>query len=172
MRLTNIIRDAYVRAAMQDVPQIDYDAQAHKIARAFIISKLSEFIPNREALNQLAHSGWLEKRTVDVPYGIGSCYCIAPSYDYVKRHPEVWAQLEELGRKANAQRKQRGELEQKLHAVAYSVTTRKALAAALPEFEKYLPADEPAAARNLPVVTNLIADFSKAGWPKSRGAQA
>ena len=44
--------------------------------------------------------------------------------------------------------------------------TRAALAAALPEFEKYLPADEPKALRSLPSMANVASEFVKAGWPK------
>jgi hypothetical protein len=38
----------------------------------------------------------------------------------------------------------------------------------LPEFEKYLPEDEAQAVRALPVVTNVVADFVKAGWPTKK----
>ena len=41
----------------------------------------------------------------------------------------------------------------------------------LPEFEKYLPADEQKALRSVPVVANLVADFTKAGWPKDKAAR-
>ena len=58
------------------------------------------------------------------------------------------------------------ELETKLMAAANSCTTRKALVELLPEFEKYLPADQAAACKTLPAVANIMADFVKAGWPK------
>ncbi len=172
MRLTNIIRDAYVRAAMQDVPKIDYDEQAHKIALEAIAGKLAEIVPDEKARAQLSAEGWLDKCSVELPGSFSSLYTVAPSYTFLRNKLDVWDKLLALSALKKKQDQQRLDLERKLHAVAHSVTTRKALAAALPEFEKYLPADEPAAARNLPVVTNLIADFSKAGWPKSRGAQA
>ena len=53
-------------------------------------------------------------------------------------------------------------------AAAMSCTTRKALANLLPEFEQYLPEDTPAAIRSLPAIANIVADFSKAGWPKDK----
>jgi hypothetical protein len=65
----------------------------------------------------------------------------------------------------------RDTLSAKLQAAANSVATRKALVELLPEFEKYLPADEGAACKTLPAVANLLADFSKAGWPKSATAK-
>ena len=64
----------------------------------------------------------------------------------------------------------RASLKSQLKSAAHSVTTRKALAALLPEFEKYLPADEAAACKTLPVVQNIVADFAKAGWPKGKKA--
>ena len=58
-------------------------------------------------------------------------------------------------------------LRKQLTAVIASCTTLKQAKKALPEFVKYLP-EEPGSAidRTLPVVGNLVADLSKAGWPK------
>ena len=78
------------------------------------------------------------------------------------------AEVDALKAEMDASNKARKALAEKLRAVAYSVTTRKALAAALPEFEKYLPPDDAAAIRTLPVVANVVADFVKAGWPKGK----
>jgi hypothetical protein len=79
--------------------------------------------------------------------------------------------VDELKIKRSLQEKARADLRSKLKSVAYSVSTRKALVAALPEFEKYLPADEAKAVRTLPVVQNVVADFVKAGWPARKGAK-
>lgn len=79
---------------------------------------------------------------------------------------EVKAVVEELEKQNDEQHDSRNNLETKLQAVAESCTTRKALLNALPEFEKYLPADDAAACRSLPVVANVVSDFMKAGWPK------
>jgi len=42
---------------------------------------------------------------------------------------------------------------------------------AIQEFENYLPEDEAKAARSLPVVTNVVADFVKAGWPTKKASK-
>lgn len=42
----------------------------------------------------------------------------------------------------------------------------KALRAAMPEFAKYLPEADKAPDRSLPVVANVVSEFTKAGWPK------
>lgn len=69
------------------------------------------------------------------------------------------------------QKARRDKLRSSLKSIASSTTTRKALAAALPEFEKYLPA-EAQTTRNLPVIANVVTDFMEAGWPKDKAAQA
>jgi len=71
-----------------------------------------------------------------------------------------------LANKSAEQERQRVALRDKLKRAAASFTTRKQLAEAMPEFEKYLPADEAAAIRSLPAVTNVVGDFQRAGWPK------
>ena len=81
MRLTQVHRDAFVRAAIQDVPRVDWDEQAARIAR-------------------------------------------------------------------------------------------EALAAMLPEFEKYLPSETPALDRTVPAVANVVTDFMRAGWPKGQAKPA
>jgi hypothetical protein len=74
----------------------------------------------------------------------------------------------ELSEKARATRQTISDLQDKLESVAKSCNTRKQLAELLPEFEKYLPADTPAAGRSVPAIANLVTDFTKAGWPKEK----
>lgn len=82
--------------------------------------------------------------------------------------PEALSKITVLGDEALAQKRRRKDLEAKLSAAAESCTTRKALADLLPEFAKYLPEDEAAACKTLPAVANIVADFTKAGWPKAK----
>jgi hypothetical protein len=77
---------------------------------------------------------------------------------------QVEAMLVELANQVE----KRKELRSKLQATADAVTTRKALIDLLPEFEKYLPADEAKAVATLPAVANVLSDFVKAGWPKNQ----
>lgn len=63
-------------------------------------------------------------------------------------------------------RDSRNDLRLKLEGCAAACTTLKLLKDMLPEFVKYMPADEPAACKTLPVVQNVVSDFVKAGWPK------
>jgi hypothetical protein len=167
MRLTNNIRDSFIRAVMHDLPSPEnFEAQAHKIyiddaieqmpaqLRPLVLDqKLGEFFNHRSVYSYNSPFS-----SVYVPTARGVDY--TPTATAKKK-------VDELNAKAKEHMAMKSALEEKLRGVAYGCTTRKALAAALPEFEKYLPADEPAACRSLPAVANLVADFTKAGWPKS-----
>ena len=160
MRLTNTLRDAFIRAVMQNVPSINYDAQVTKLVqddiRAQLPAKIREIADDQD-LRRYIHREtiWTASEFTNVVvYSDGS----ARLSDTAK------AELNALTVKARAQSSKRDSLKSRLHACAYGVSTRKALAEMLPEFERYLPADEPAAMRSLPVVANVINEFKAAGW--------
>jgi hypothetical protein len=172
MRLTNTIRESFVRAAMQDVPFVDYKQQAVRLVEAELDKAFSERF-NGVKRQDAAATGWLEQSGIHLPHPLGTIWTYAPSGNRGSALlNEIQKQLNELAEKSKRQNNQHDALRSKLLAVANSVTTRKALAAALPEFEKYLPADEPAAIRTLPVLTNVVAEFARAGWPKGKEAAA
>jgi hypothetical protein len=97
-----------------------------------------------------------------------SVYVFAPERtDYTIR--EVTAKkVAVLSEKAEAAQQTVYDLQNKLESVAKSCNTRKQLAELLPEFEKYLPADTPAASRSVPAIANLVTEFTKAGWPETK----
>lgn len=167
MKLTKTLREAFVRAAMNDVPQTDYDEQAQKLVNEAAQKLFTDTFPGADH-KALTDGGWLNQSWFGTPRGLRNCYAYAPDYCPQLHTPELTQKLTELSAAAMEQEKQRDELEEKLNAVAYSVTTREALAKALPEFEKYLPEAPDAVAKNLPAVANLVADFTKAGWPKGK----
>ena len=170
MRLTNLIRDAFITAAMQDVPKVDYQSEAHKIAVADSIESLPAQLRPLALDKNLSHyfnvrSHWF----CDSPFQSVSVFCERSGrFDLSVTAQKKIAALEKQER---AQKEERSQLRERLRAAAYSCTTRKALADLLPEFEKYLPAEEAKGNRSLPVIANLVADFTKAGWPKNK-AQA
>ena len=166
MKLTNYIRDAFITAAMQDVPRVDYSEQARAVANKAIKDAFEKDFPGLD-FEKTKQSGWLPNIGIKMPNALMNLYGPAKSWDMLEKMPKVWEKLTELSRKHGDQAQARGELERKLRAVAYSCSTRKALAEALPEFTDYLPADEAKAIRSLPVVANVVTDFVKAGWPKS-----
>lgn len=166
MRLTNTIRDAFVRAAMNDVPSVDYDEIAAKKVQDYAYQHLPPEI--KKVYDKPALRTYLEKTHTRLPSPLWDAHVVTAdtSYWWPEAVPTLWAELEALAEQKTAQEDTRCGLEAKLRAVAYSATTRKALEAALPEFAQYLPA-KAAAPKNLPAVANVVADFAKAGWPKN-----
>lgn len=167
MRLTNAMRSAFVRSAMNDVPMIDYE---ERIA-ALMTDAAVELLP--APLKKI----WIESpelreyfHKVHVSVSCGGLYCSVWVPAIPAHEAEIEAAAVDLSNLADKQNEQRVALRRKLEACAASVSTRKALAALLPEFEKYLPQDDTAACRTLPAVANVVADFVKAGWPKERQA--
>ena len=161
MKLSKLLRQSFVRAAMDDVPKINYDAEIRKVALAGAVKSMPSDL--RRAYEK--HPDWFTNDGQHIP-GFGYMYLPTASE---KKLPE--ATLEEIKRLVQLKDEQTHRLDQlriKLRGIADSCTTRKALVEALPEFEKYLPADAPTACRMLPVVANVVADFVAAGWPKDK----
>ena len=169
MRLTNVIRDSFVRSVMNDVPSIDYNEQAKKLFESGLDTFWISNIGTLDLRDKLVKHDAIPRRCYYLQDGLESTYGYGPnSYRWSESVPGLHKKLVELAKLKRAQDLKVGELEAKIRGVAYSVSTRKALADALPEFEKYLPADDAKAIRTLPVVQNVVADFVKAGWPKDR----
>lgn len=162
MKLTNTIRDAFVRAAMNDVPEIDFEEQYRKLMLDDAVAQLPPSV--RKMWNDKATRDYVG--TVNVGNRYGGFHASVPGL----RDHKPTAGAQDKGATLYAQHEkqyaERRALESKVKNAAYAVSTRKALADMLPEFVKYLPADEAAANRSVPVVANLVADFVKAGWPK------
>lgn len=162
MRLTNYMRDAFVSAAMDDVPAEDFEGQAQallvKAAVSCLPPKIRAIYDDPDTRDFLCHT--------QLPYGFN--YTYVPGLGALPAGTqEKYAGLKEKQKEQDARHR---ELTGQLHGVAYSARTRKALAALLPEFEKYLPADDSAACKTLPAIANVTADFAKAGWPKDKAA--
>ena len=171
MRLTNYMRDAFVKAVMNDVPQIDYSQIAHKVAQDYLVEcmppKVRAVYDDSQTRHYLTTTHTYFPGTINNASmrGVGDdCY-------WWKETPDLRDKISEIAQQLGDQTVRLGELESKINAVAYACTTREALAKAPPEFEKYLPAEATKAA-NLPAVANVVADFVKAEWPKGKKATA
>lgn len=168
MRLTNYIRDAFVTAAMQDVPKIDYEEQ---IRKAYTEAHI-DAMPPEVAKVYKKHGEWFNHSYKHVQ-GVNSTFTVPkPQHVEVMLDPKRVAAINLMAEKAKTQRTTRNELADRLKGIAYGATTRKALLEALPEFEKYLPEDTPKASRSVPAIANLVSDFTKAGWPASNKVKA
>lgn len=152
-----------MRAAMADVPQEDYQAKIHKLIQDDAISKLPPKIKAIAQDKDLRHFLKTESHYIS-GWDCSNVRVMHPEYE---RSPNVNTQVEALLVDLAHQEERINALKAKLQATADAVTTRKALIDLLPEFEKYLPADESKAVASLPAVANVLSDFVKAGWPKN-----
>lgn len=164
MRLTNTIRDAFVRAALDDVPSIDYST---KITNTIFEATLSK-MPSEVLAAYKKYPEYFVRHGKHIE-GVGYYYGIWGNYE---PDTKIIKSCKEMGQKSAEQHKTRRDLETKLKAVAYSVTTRKALVELLPEFEKYLPEEGQSLSRSVPVVIGVKQAFVKAGWPKGSEKKA
>lgn len=168
MRLTKILREAFVRSAMNDVPEIDYCEQIIKLAMDAAVAAMPQdvkaiYLKYPEYMPPVQHKAGKDENYRDYTY----VYVPMPEE---KPFPKAMnTAVVELLRLQRDQASARSRLENQLKAVADSMTTRKALAEALPEFAKYLP-EEMEKSSMLPAVANTVADFVRAGWPKGRVA--
>ena len=170
MRLTATIRNAFVHAAMDDVPSVDYREKIRSLVTEAAIASLPPKVravwddPDLRAY--LAHDyNYYGDHHKAVYIGVGT-----PTLGGWKPPEAVSLEINRVGQLEKDQAARRDALHQKLQGVANSVTTRAALLAALPEFEKYLPDASAPASRQLPAIANLVADFVQAGWPKKETA--
>lgn len=164
VKLTNYLRDAFVRQVMADVPKIDYT----ELLRKALMKAAADKLPPKVAATWKDPALKVFINTSYANVAGQSVHIPRPESGFENWRTEVETDTAvlALAEKHTAQKQHLADLESKVHSVAYGVTTRKALADALPEFAKYLPPDEAAAIRSLPVVANVVADFVKAGWPK------
>lgn len=164
MKLTNTIRDAFVRAAMNDVPSVDFEEQYRKLMTDDAVAQLPPAV--RKLWDNKAARDYVHLTQVGDRYR--SFHAYVPGMRGFKPSTEATEKGQALKAQQEAQEATQRQLSENLKSAAYSVSTRKALVDMLPEFEKYLPEDEAAANRSVPVIANLVADFSKAGWPKGK----
>ena len=185
MKLSKAHKAEFVRAVLADVPTKNYPTQAEDLARKLCQAKYKELGLSGVDINRLQHAGiyihvWQEDGSDIVvaarPSNAMRGYYLSNSFaqiggnglfDYeiaeIADCPEMMAIRQGFADERNML----NNLCKQLTAVIASCTTLKQAKEALPEFVKYLP-EEPGSAidRTLPVVGNLVADLSKAGWPK------
>ena len=165
MKLTNAMRDAFVRAVMDDVPSIDYEEQIRQIVQQTVYNAMPaklKAVWDDEALRDCVGTHWMrivDCMSVTVPY--------YPSYDDALK--SVKETCEALHKLHHEQLDKRCDLKATLYGVVRGKTTTKALIEALPQFEKYVPKD-PQVSRNVPALANVLEAFAAAGWPKEQVA--
>jgi hypothetical protein len=161
MKLTNYIRDAFVKSAMADVPQINYNQQAEKLARKQLADMFEAIFPGVKMDHKAAE--WLCSGSIDMPGDLQAIHGTRPNWECLKPTP-AWKELVELSKLYREQTNKRNALSAQLRGAAYACNTTKQLRELLPEFDKYLPPEEEKTCRTLPAVANIVAEFAKAGW--------
>jgi hypothetical protein len=176
MRITESIRNAFVRAVMQDIPRVDYREQMQKIVQDYFLNKAPDIIKRARK----AHPQYfpIQQVHVSVVYSVSSgrsyttninfhVYLSDLDDGYIK-DKDLEAKIQALYDKEGEQNTARGEMEQKLNATIRGYSTVKTAKEALPELAKYLPDETAPPSRSVPALANLMADLTKAGWPKDK----
>jgi hypothetical protein len=171
-RLTTHMRNVFVQAVMQDVPEgINYDEKAHMFVKKWACNRMS---PKVLALYQQMPE-WFKTEMISMPGCIQSIN-VPTNLSYnelnfaMKSDREAWSTLTEMSWSKHNQRKELAALKDKISAAIGMCTTVKSAHDKLPEFAKYLPALSAPIDRSVPVIANLVSDLNKAGWPADRKA--
>jgi hypothetical protein len=169
MKLTTLLREAFVKQVMNDVPQVNYDEEVIKrldeLTLETLPPKLLAVYEDKE-LRQYLDTWWYYSGHGGS--GGRSSYQAVCS-ELVRSVFDADPILANIFTAKASQYKNYQSLEKKLKAVAASCTTTKALREALPEFDKYIPDDAQTLSRSVPDLANVVSDFVKAGWPKAKG---
>lgn len=158
MRLTNTIRQAFITSVLNDVPQVDYVEKARK-----------EIMKQVAAIHKKAGILDAESGRLTCHYlhpGIATSFQVSGLLQEERAAILNSATIKELVALHNEQQTRLNDLNAKISGAIQACSSRKMAVEILPEFEKYLPADEAAACKTLPAIANVVSDFVKAGWPK------
>lgn len=158
MRLTNNLRDAFISSVMEDVPRQDFRQQLNDRVNLLHKQIMATLGIKPEHFERLA-SKWLYIESMSF-----SVRGLLEEENESIANDNICCDLYVLYTK---QKENREALQQKLHGVVYGCTTTQQLLEALPQFEKYIPA-EPEKSRQLPVTTGVVKAFKQAGWPKGK----
>ena len=188
MKLSKKHREDFVEAVMSDVPSANYPTQAEDRARLLykqIAEKVGISNIPLERLEMRSCSIYLSKHGQTHKFAYDSReagwtwkdndrYCFfriglhgltqKELEDSIEKDPEIQKLVDLFIEEKN----KHADLRQKVTAVIAACSTLKQAKEALPEFEKYLPAEPGNVDRSLPVVGNLVADLAKAGWPAKK----
>ena len=164
MRLNKTMSDAFVRAALADVPTIDYTDADGKLLSEAVLNAYPDAL--KEAIKKdNSILDWIPVERVYINEISQSVYLRCTSHRVKQVAAKVADQLTKLAEAEDAQCQRNCALKTKLTAAVAGCSTLKQLKASLPEFEKYMPT-EPDKGTNLPALANVVSDFMAAGWPK------
>lgn len=160
VRLDKHAKAAFVLAAMQDIPNIDYTEQFRALVVADVVRSLPEKVRavyDDETTRSFLETRW---RYIDDCHCMGSVNIINnPAWSPTQETITEARRLHEL---FETQRGNRNTAQAMLEAAIEPYNTLEKALEALPEFAKYLPTPEEPT-RNLPVA-KLADNLSALGW--------
>lgn len=168
-------REDFVDSVMADVPRIDYREMIESEARKDLESQLPAEIKKLMKSDladylDMRYRSVTEYRELD---DSGSIAIHTVAGNRIKFTDAFVARRRELIKLHNEQYQKHRQLKCNLEGVASACRTDKQLAERLPEFSKYIPKKGSSVTKaNLPALDNLVADFTKAGWPTEKKAKA
>lgn len=180
MNLTKLHKEAFVRAVMDDVPRHDFNGEYETLIKADMLAtalpKVLAILTDPE-VSHLVLTGCTSVSPATTkhnnswyyPYSLGISR--VTTYSGYEPSKQAEAATELLMLRAITEQETRLQLEQKINAVISACRTLKAAHERLPEFAKYLPAEE-VKGTMLPAIANLAADLMEAGWPKQQAVAA
>lgn len=169
MRLTKTDREAFVSAVLDDVPFVDYQEQARVAVQKWAIDHLP---PKLKELHKEFCHFFKTDSIWGLPGTLRSVYVVtadsAVTLGAMKADKKFWAMVVKLSEDKKAQTLAREQLQAKIEAAIVACSTVEQAHERMPEFASYLKATAPAKDRSVPVVANLVADLTAAGWPKDK----
>lgn len=150
MKLTNAMKDAIINAVIADTPNEYSSDERDKDALAICVSKMPDDI--RKVWNNKVLRHW-----------IGVEYC--GGFNHLPIGGMQPFELAAIRDKYRASEKQRSELRAHVRNVVYQFSTDVQMRTAIPELDAYIPKPREKT-KQLPVVNGLMAELSKAGFPK------
>jgi hypothetical protein len=172
MRLNNSIKNAFVRAVLDDAKLVDYTTQIHDKVKKYFYDIAPDAV--KKLYDNPKTQGYFQTTSINLNYGneyLGWYHVpLVPSPDYKMIDMDFLAEIHYLKNQENEQQKKRWDLEKKLDGVINSFTTVKSAREALPEFAKYLPEVDGSRCKTLPAIAGLVADLQKVGWKAPKTA--
>ena len=160
MRLNKNHKYAFVRAVLNDVPKEDFNQKRMDLLQGYLTRLMPpevRAVYDKPELRPYLDKSFYWKHTSGPFFGLSEQAMELPKELEENVKTVLEAEREQTERIA--------QLREKLKAAINGCATRKQAVEAMPELEKYLPAEEEAT-RNLPAVTSTIAALVEAGWPK------
>ncbi|WP_323120019.1 Nmad5 family putative nucleotide modification protein [Burkholderia alba] len=173
MRLTSYHRDAFVTAVLDDVPMVDYDEQCRVLMQKWAIDRLPPKL--RAMFKEFGH--FFKTGYVSPPGDLSSVSVVtADSGSHTRAamtsDTDFWSDLSDLAKAKKTQADVRLGIRNRVVSIINACSTVKQAHERLPKFAKYLPDADAPIDRTVPVVANLVADLTAAGWPKAAKARA